>query len=245
MLSRIKGIFAPPVFPEDEDKTRLARVLNSLLFYTIVYLVLYGIIVIPFFLTEKLFYEVLILTLLVIMGVATLVMRRGRLNLAGTLFAAGLWLVVTIYLLFAGGMTSVVVVFYLVGTVLIGLLLGTRGALVYISACGLAGLVMVYLEISGHTAPQVFQVSPIAGWVNLVVALLSTVLILRLILNTLRDTLSLTRQHLAMVQETEAALRESEVRFSRLSVVTSEGIGITDHGIIVDANPQLAYMIGY
>ena len=58
MLSRIKGIFAPPVFPEDEDKTRLARVLNSLLFYTIAYLAIYGIIVIPFFLTEKLFYGI-------------------------------------------------------------------------------------------------------------------------------------------------------------------------------------------
>lgn len=40
-------------------------------------------------------------------------------------------------------------------------------------------------------------------------------------------------------------LRDSEERFARLSAATSEGIGITDKDIIVDANPQLASMMGY
>ena len=43
----------------------------------------------------------------------------------------------------------------------------------------------------------------------------------------------------------EAALRESEERFLRLSTLTSEGIGISDQGRIVDANPQLATLLGY
>jgi len=43
----------------------------------------------------------------------------------------------------------------------------------------------------------------------------------------------------------EEALRESEERFSRLSTATSEGIGISDQGKLIDANPQLANMLGY
>jgi PAS domain S-box-containing protein len=43
----------------------------------------------------------------------------------------------------------------------------------------------------------------------------------------------------------EEALRESEERFSMLSSVTYEGIAISEKGIIVDANPQLAGMLGY
>jgi len=43
----------------------------------------------------------------------------------------------------------------------------------------------------------------------------------------------------------EQALRESEERFSRLSDLTFEGIGISDQGRIVDANPQLAAIMGY
>jgi hypothetical protein len=30
-LPRIKKFFAPPVFPDDEDKTRTAKVLNAIL----------------------------------------------------------------------------------------------------------------------------------------------------------------------------------------------------------------------
>lgn len=40
-------------------------------------------------------------------------------------------------------------------------------------------------------------------------------------------------------------LRESEERFARLSAAASEGIGISINEKIVDANPQLARMLGY
>ena len=46
-------------------------------------------------------------------------------------------------------------------------------------------------------------------------------------------------------KQAEQALRESEERFASLSAVTLEGIGISAGGRIVDANPQLAAMLGY
>ncbi len=46
-------------------------------------------------------------------------------------------------------------------------------------------------------------------------------------------------------KRTEQALRESEERFSRLSLASFEGIAITGEGIVLDANQQLAKMLGY
>ena len=46
-------------------------------------------------------------------------------------------------------------------------------------------------------------------------------------------------------KRTEEALRESEERFSILASATFEGIAISDKGRIMDANPQLADMMGY
>ncbi|MBI1878196.1 MAG: PAS domain S-box protein, partial [Chloroflexi bacterium] len=46
-------------------------------------------------------------------------------------------------------------------------------------------------------------------------------------------------------QQMEKALRESEERFSRFSEAAFEGIGIADAGIVIDANRQLAQMLGY
>jgi two-component system, cell cycle sensor histidine kinase and response regulator CckA len=43
----------------------------------------------------------------------------------------------------------------------------------------------------------------------------------------------------------EAALRESEERFARLAEASFEGISITEHGVILDANDQLVRMLGY
>ena len=43
---------------------------------------------------------------------------------------------------------------------------------------------------------------------------------------------------------TEEALRESEERFSRLSIASFEGIAITGEGIVLDANQQIAKMLG-
>lgn len=46
-------------------------------------------------------------------------------------------------------------------------------------------------------------------------------------------------------RQTEAALRESKEHFSRFSEAAFEGIGIANEGIVIEANPQLAQMLGY
>jgi PAS domain S-box-containing protein len=46
-------------------------------------------------------------------------------------------------------------------------------------------------------------------------------------------------------KQVEDALRESEERFSRLAAAAFEGIGITQNDLVVDANPQLAALLGY
>jgi PAS domain S-box-containing protein len=46
-------------------------------------------------------------------------------------------------------------------------------------------------------------------------------------------------------ERSDQALRESEERFGRLSAATFEGIAVTEAGVFVDANEQLARMMGY
>ncbi len=48
-----------------------------------------------------------------------------------------------------------------------------------------------------------------------------------------------------LVSERTAELRASEERFRRLSEAAFEGIGITENGVIVDANDRLGEMFGY
>jgi PAS domain S-box-containing protein len=246
MALRIRAILAPPEFPDDEDKTRLANVLNTLLLSGLVFLAFFGLIGIPFIFAEKLLNSILALVFLVNSGVAYYLMRHGQVRAAGALFVTGLWLVFTVFLPFAGGMTSVAVVFYVVGTVAAGLLLGTSGALIYIAACGLAGLGMIFLEASAHPLPRLFPVSPIVGWVDMLIALVSTLIVLRLTLNGLREALSLTRQRLEERRQTEQALRESEEKFRILFETSRDFIFVTNiEGKIVNVNRTASKISGY
>ena len=245
MFSRIKAFFAPPEFPDDEDKTRLSRKLNTLFLIAILFVAFYGGIAVPLLFVEKFLNTIVVLALLIFLGIAYWLMRLGKLRASTILLVSGLWLILTLYMPFAGGLSSGVVVFYLSSTVIAGLMLGSSAAIIYATACCLAGLGMTILEISGHTLPRLFPVGPMVGWINLTIALMASVVILRLVLNHHQETLTSTRQSIDTLRQTEVALRDSEVRFSRLSVVSAEGIGITIHGIIVDANPQLAAMLGY
>jgi PAS domain S-box-containing protein len=52
-------------------------------------------------------------------------------------------------------------------------------------------------------------------------------------------------QDITRRNEAEAALLESEERFRRLSEAAWEGIALSDQGVLIDANTQLASMLGY
>jgi hypothetical protein len=67
MLSHIQRLFAPPVFENDEDKTRMAKVLNTLLVAMMLFLVLVGSIGIPFVLVRKLYDSIIVLGLFLVL----------------------------------------------------------------------------------------------------------------------------------------------------------------------------------
>jgi PAS domain S-box-containing protein len=213
MISRIihiKEFFTPPVFPGDEDKTRMAKVLNTLLLTSMLFLIFTGGILVPFVFVVKLYNGLFLLALFLVSAAAYWQMQRGHVRLASVMLVYGLWLAFTIYLFFAGGMTSIAAVFQVAGTVMAGLLLGTRAAITHTVACILAGLGMVILEISGHAPPRIFPIPPLVGWVDMTLGLLLTTTVISLVLRSLNDALSLARQEVKERKKAEEALREEK-----------------------------------
>ncbi|MGB7538919.1 MAG: GAF domain-containing protein [Anaerolineales bacterium] len=244
LAAQIRLFFTPPVFPEDEEKSRQARLLHALLAGSILLLFLGISIAVPLFFVEKYINVILLAALFIVMCLAYRMMRGGRIRLAGYLFTYGLWAVLTLFIFLAGGMLSVVAAYYIVLVVIAGLLDGFRGALVYSIACCLAGLGMILLEASGHPLPRLFPIPPFVGWLDLTVVLFMTTLTVHFAVRDLNSALASTRRRLEERKQAEAALRESEERFARLSSAAYEGIAILDQGRIIDANPQLAGMLG-
>ncbi len=65
------------------------------------------------------------------------------------------------------------------------------------------------------------------------------------LLAELRRVNDILRQDIAKRIQTQEAMRESEERFEALAQSTFEGIAFTDGGLVIDANSQLAQMLGF
>ena len=196
MLNRLRALVASPVFPQDQKKTHRAALLNTLLLSTLVFLILDILFATPFIFAEKFFNALTALLMLAVVGLSFWLMRAGRVVLASVVFVSTVWVVFTVYMLFSNGLQSVMAVFYVAGTAIVGLLLGRKGAFINAIACSLAGLVMVLLEATGHSLPVIFPITPLASWVDLTVALWMTATVINLVVRNLNETLVVTQQRL-------------------------------------------------
>ena len=244
MLKRIRQFFSPPVFPGDEDKTRTAMVLNTLLVTNLLFLIFLAGVAVPFFFANKLHNLLSILLVLLMTVLARWLMWRGRVRLASTVCVATLWSAFTIQIVFSGGLNTIAV-FYVLNTVIAGMLLGMRAALVHSVACSLVGLSLVMLEAKGYRLPRLFPLPPLASWLDLTVSLLATTAVMSQVLRGLNDALKLARQQAEERRQAAEVLRESERKSRAFFDLSFEFIGLlTPDGILLEANRTALEFIG-
>ena len=214
-MLELKRFFTPPVFQDDEEKTRRANVLSTILLSLMVVYVLAGFAVL-FVFPQKLGSLLVLVVLLATLLVSRYLMQRRRLRFASIVLVSGMWAGITLFVSLAGGMTNIGAAYYIMITVIAGLLLGTRVAAGVAVACSLTGLVMVVVEGLGYPLPRVFPVPARAGWLHLTFGLSLATIALNITLRSLHDALSLARQQLGERKKAEEALRESEERYRSL-----------------------------
>jgi putative methionine-R-sulfoxide reductase with GAF domain len=152
MITRVRGWLVAPVFAQDEDKTRAARLLHGMLAMLLATLIL----ALPFtFLRDhpgspSFAYNV---TLLTGMAFATLslwlCMRTGRVRLTSILLVFSLWLGVTASIFLFEGVRDLSMPGYFIVIALAGLLLGENAALASGLLCVLSVLAAFFAELAG------------------------------------------------------------------------------------------------
>ncbi|MEW5871286.1 MAG: HD-GYP domain-containing protein [Chloroflexota bacterium] len=253
MFERIHSLMAPPVFPEDEDATRSARVLNLLL---LTFIFILGLVFLAnFFLyVQKSLSLVFILLFFLVLVSAYLLLRFERVRQASLVFVSGLWVVTTALLILAGGAVSPIVSFYFVVVVFAGLLLGSRAALTSAALCSLAGLGMLMYDTQVAPLPRFFPVPAQAGWVDLSVGLFLITVTLNIALRDLKAALSHAHEQLLRRKQAEQDLQKTHQELVQAYEETLAGWGraleiskfeVAGHGSrVVDLTVQLARQMG-
>jgi len=223
MTARLKQLSAPPVFANDEDKTRIASILNvvlwSLLAATLAYAFLAPID--PTLVWRRVF---IIGPLLALLLWVRALMLRGHVRLAGFMTVFGLWLTFALGMRLGGGFSNPSFIGFLVVVVAAGLLLGRRATLVWGVVCVITSALLVGFNNATPISPPTPGMTNLTIWLAQSVYIFAIAVMLTLALRRLDDALARARQELAERQRMEHQLRTSEESYRAFVALSADGI---------------------
>jgi PAS domain S-box-containing protein len=209
MLTKIGQYLAPPVFEGEEDRSRTASVLNSLLLSAFA-LVAMGSLTIAFIAVDRRDSLAIAATFLAMMLAARFLLQRRRLELASVICLAGMWSSSAAVVLFSGGMASSGLYLLIPAIVAAGLLLGHRAAIAVTGLSGAFGLAMVMAESQGYSAPRIFPLPAAANLVALTLTVVLFVLVpLSLTLRRLEEASGRARRYTAELEAERGRLEQT------------------------------------
>ncbi len=215
MFAWVKQFLAPPVFRDDEDKTRVASLLNTILIaFLMMSVIMMGIGLlspVPNPIPGLVANGILILLEL---GALTL-MRRGRVRLASGLVSSVLGLFFILLTLGSGGVFSPVFGSYTVVILIVGLLLGGSVGVGFAGLGVLAGLGMLYASIRGVLPPSLIPTTPVSTWAGLTANFIMTAVLLYLATRSLNDALRRARHYASELEEHKNHLEETVAERTR------------------------------
>jgi GAF domain-containing protein len=147
MLDSIKRIFAPPVF-EDEEKNRIARMLNVVLL-AIIFLV--GMLTVVRGISGTMFGNSTIInfSLFLVAVILQFIMRRGYVQATSILLITLSWIALTFQAWSADGIRDAAFIAYIVVVLLANLLLGWQAGTIFAGVSILAAWGFAYVEDTG------------------------------------------------------------------------------------------------
>ncbi len=217
MLSRIEQFLAAPIF-EDEDKTRAAQLLNTILPAALLFALGSGIYYTVTYYTAtvqgetELFYTWAEIGVAVALcSIALILTRRGHVRAAG-LMASVLATALFIYEAWSnGGVRSPEYNRFLLVTIVVGLLLGKRATLITAGLMIVAGLVLWYAQ-AANLLPEydIFKYSLQDLWVTRSLDIILAAVILYLANQSIGDSLERARRNERKLIGTNQALENSQ-----------------------------------
>lgn len=187
MWNRIREFISAPIFRDDEDKTRRARVLNALHLNMGISLLILGTIGVFFLFEEKSITFMIFLTGIFSVGIGMALNRQGYVRESGLLMLAVLWSSTLLMMTVSGGMRSLDIIFFVSGTVAAGIVFGARGGILYAGLSLLTGLAVIAAENAGVKYLQLFGFPPIGAWIVLFINLAFTVIPLQVTFKNLAE----------------------------------------------------------
>jgi GAF domain-containing protein len=221
MLKRMTKIFAPPVFPEDQDKTRKARYVNAIALTLIVIILGYeiGARAVRGYTVLNISDAVLIILAIIILA-GWILLKRGYLRFTSILLVVLIWTASNSLAVTGSGVrdSSYITNFSIV--VMAGLLLGWQASLVVTIASVLSGFGLAYAEQSGLIGNVSYPPTAFAQDVTFIFGL-NTVLIY-LLISGLENEIKRSKASLKELELSNINLNTAQIDLEQRTVELSQ-----------------------
>jgi GAF domain-containing protein len=206
MRNSLRKFFAPPIFPQDEDKTRSAYYLNVIVLVSIPVLILFYLARLaqgnqPFALSG-----LILLGLIGILILVLILLKNGFVRSAGYIHISTIWLASTLLALGGSGVRGSGFVSYFVVMLLAGLLLGARPAVAIGILSIISGFGLAYAETIGVVNPTTESAFSIA--IEFTVLFIFITVFMFLTINSLQNALRNARSNASELGKSNRELSE-------------------------------------
>jgi PAS domain S-box-containing protein len=240
-----KRWLAPPVFPNDEEKTAQARMMSTAGLYFIPVLIISAVFYIPMYATNKPAAWAIIVIVFAINSTGRYFIHRGNLTLAWLLSTTLLWLLYVALSIVSGGIFSPVLFGIVAMVVIIDIYHPTHIGMVIVVSSILIELVVTGMQLKGIVLPQLFPTSPMSTWLFFAMTLLFLLAMMNKFVGNLKESLQREHHFGQELTKTQKTLSESETRFRALSESSLASVYIIQEGRFLYVNPSLVNLFGY
>jgi GAF domain-containing protein len=227
ILNSIRNFFAPPVFEADEEKTRIARLLNTVLWIqaALPFVLIANAVLIP---ANRPFVVPSAGFLVVTLIVEMYFMRRGYVSAVSAVTVAFLLGLIGTLAYLNGGEARPLNIYYTLIIVIAGLLLGGRGAIFSAIVSALIIGVVTFAGAAGLLTVQTQAPTPLSAWLTYAVGFMLIGLALRLASSSIGDLLSRARQGEQALRELNLDLEQRVASRTRdLALAAEVGRGLS------------------
>jgi|GEM_PF-3168050 len=244
-MKSLTFLWTPPVFEGDEDKSRVATLLNFVLWIFIAASLIYGLFA-PVVPELRLRRAAIIVPFIVILLLLKYFLNHGYVRVVGTLVVFTLWLLFTSAMLFGADYNNPAFMGYLVVVVCAGLVLNWRQAIGWSLMSILTNAVILLLGRSNFLPKSHQALSPIAFWAAQTIYIVISTILLSQTFRKIDEAFAKSHHELKERQRAEESLRDSETQYRMLFEESPTGICVlTLDTQILAVNPAAYEMLGY
>jgi signal transduction histidine kinase len=242
---RLDAVFRLPPQP-DAEQDRAARLLRGLTWLTIAWFVA---LLVASALVEPASGPRALTAGLIVVGLSItslVLLQRGRLRAASTLYVVQLWLAVTVSAITGGGLATPAVQGYLLVILAAGLLIGWNWGLVSGGVCLASQLAIAYAELRGWLPAFQGERTPLTYLI--VYSLLSGVVVIFVyyFASSIRTALTLAQREVGERKRAEEIIRLQSARVKLLANVSQafSEAGLDDEAVLTTVARRTAELIG-